>query len=107
MVKTNKNKHFCALRGIVAEAYGLEPDLLTSRVKLRDVTTPRNILAGILSMTGEPWQVIARRMGWCNASTAYRASKRFVELSHHPQHAHRIGLIIAKSKEALPWLLLD
>ncbi len=101
------NKHFDRLTEIVGDVYGVEPRLLVSKLLIREVSTPRRILAAIWARGGDSWQSVARLVGWSSRATPRFASFRFEELMKHPAHSYKIGLILDRCKEELPWLVVE
>jgi hypothetical protein len=106
MAVINRNKHFDTLLSIVSEVYGVEERLITSKIELREISTPRRILAAIWSRCNDRGST-ARLVGYKAPNSVVNAEYRFRDLMKHPSHAYRIGLILDRCKEELPWLVVE
>jgi chromosomal replication initiation ATPase DnaA len=106
MKATQKNPHFDRLVSIVGEVYGVEPSLILSKIELREITTPRRIVAAIWAR-GDTYNSTCRLVGYVSNSAVANAISRFRELIKEPAHAYRIRKIMDRCKDELPWLVVD
>jgi chromosomal replication initiation ATPase DnaA len=106
MKEKRTNPHFDKLVSIVGEVYGVEPSLILSKIELREITTPRRIVAAIWAR-GDTNKSTARLVGYISDSAVINAISRFHELIKEPSHAYRIRMISDRCKDELPWLVVN
>jgi len=99
-----RETEFQRLVGIVAQAFGVRPELVASRISRHAITPAKHLVAAIWSETRTTTEA-AMRCKYKTPVTVMYARKRAAEMMDDPQWAGKVQIVIDKVREEMPHLL--
>jgi chromosomal replication initiation ATPase DnaA len=101
----SRDSQFGLLVSIVADAYKVRPEMITSRVRRHVYTTPRHVVAALWAERNSMADVAAR-LSWNSHVNVDYAIKKVGKMLLDPLETERIYGIISRVKKEMPWLLM-